>query len=231
MKNKSKFLSWSTGLDKGEIRINSFKKGESFILEENNPIYEVKFNKNEEKLFVLTYNKLKVYDLNTKKEHTVYKTFFNYSQMSGFQLSKHESQVLMWSDNDIYLKELLYERRIVTFKHDDYSQVKGAIFSKDNTSVISWTLSGTIKIWDKKGIELSRLQHNKVEKVEYIKDYLVSWGGNEVKIWSKKGVLLNSLITDGHITELGRFQDKIYTRDLDGVVKLWNINNNLRSCI
>ncbi len=216
--NGKEVLSWGKGYGAHNREIKLWdidSKMTKIFLNNKGVVAKAKFFKNEEKIFSLNVNwsltersagSVKIWGKDNTKPLKILKNDSPYGVIRNAILSKDEKKVLSISNNDdiftldidgkkgkIQIWNIESEKVLKTFKYNNF--LNDAIFTKDETKILSWggdyKNKGEIKLWDINKTEpLIVFKHNKfVKGAIFSKDEkrILSWSEDDtIKLWDIK---------------------------------------------
>jgi WD40 repeat protein len=160
-------------------------------------------------------------------------------------LTRDENRIVSWSDDGtVRLWDATTGRQIgPSMKHDNgeprpflgtaYDAVKGALLTRDETRILSWSRDRTVRLWDvATGKQIGRaMQHD-----EFVQGALLTHDETRVVSWSDDGTVRLWDATTGrqigpsmkHDRDvkgalLTRDEARILSWSQDGTVRLWDI--------
>jgi len=116
----------------------------------------------------------------------------------GIVLTKNNKEILIWKNKIITLWDLRNNTKLLELKHN--LDVNQAMFSKDETKILTWSWDGSVRVWDKKtGREQLRLKHKDlVTGILNDSNKIFTWSLDKtIKVWEKDTI--SNLVTVLHL--------------------------------
>lgn len=192
-------------------------------------IYSASFSHDSRYIFTASAdNTMRVWDTESGE---LLKTFRQNVDFLSADYSPDGSHIVTVSkDNTARIWNPSSGNQIAVIKHDD--DIRGAIFSPNNRQIITASDDNTVRLWDAiSGKLVATMQHDKAINVgaAFSSDsqYIITISEQIVRLWdTSSGDLITAIKHNSYVTnaELSPDGSKLVVGNLDGGIRVWNLN-------